>query len=53
MATETHPEVRVEKQSRSNVEQAVGQSREVRTRKPDQGEATECPVLHRLKGRSS
>lgn len=35
MATGAHPDVRAEKQSRSNVEQAAGQSREVTGSKPD------------------
>lgn len=35
MATGAPPEVRAEKQSRSNVEQAVGQGREVTAREPN------------------
>lgn len=35
MATGAHPEVRAGKQSRSNVEQAVGQRKEVSAREPD------------------
>lgn len=35
MTTEAHPEVRARKKSRSNVEQAAGQSREIRAREPD------------------
>lgn len=51
MVTEAHPEVRAGKQSRSNVEQAVGQSKEVRVRELGEAEARECSILHRLKGK--
>lgn len=51
MATGAHSEVRVGKGGRSNVEQAVGQSREVRAREPDEAEAKERSTLHRLQGK--
>lgn len=50
MATGAHPEVRAEKQSRSNVEQAAGQSREVTAGEPDEVKARQCSTPLRLQG---